>query len=187
MHVELIGIGFGPRRGLTSIARGPSLASRPVRPGEVGVALLEVLIGGVLLVIVLAGIALMFSEGRSYVVAEGDDRVAVFLAQQKLEKLRTLGFSCLPVGGPGVLGTAMTNIAGCSDNADTQLTRTYNEALTSAGQAFGGTSQSFARQTIVSLGSVDAPNDTKTVTVTVVPSVRKGDQIVLSATLTAHF
>jgi type II secretory pathway pseudopilin PulG len=67
--------------------------------GQRGVALLEVLVAGVVLGIAVVGLAAMFSSGQSFVVAEGDERVAIFLAQQKIEQLRAAGFGCIPGTG----------------------------------------------------------------------------------------
>jgi hypothetical protein len=41
----------------------------------------------------MIGLALMFSMGSSYVAAEGGERVALFLAQQRLEELRAIGLA----------------------------------------------------------------------------------------------
>ena len=101
------------------------------RHGERGLAILEVMIAGVILVIAIVGLALMFGEGQSYVVAEGDDRVAIALAQEKLEAVRALGFGCIPVGGPGTPGFIQPRVSiSCPDdtNAQAAAARTYNEA-----------------------------------------------------------
>jgi type II secretory pathway pseudopilin PulG len=99
-----------------------------------GFALLEILIGGFLLAIAAVGLAFMFSEAQSYAVAGGDDRVALALAQEKIEHVRSLGFNCIPA--PITSPAANTVIActssnncdpGCTDNTDTQAARTYNE------------------------------------------------------------
>ncbi|MBI2199782.1 MAG: hypothetical protein HYU42_14460 [Candidatus Rokubacteria bacterium] len=58
------------------------------------------------------GIALMFSFGNTWVVAKGDNRVGLSLAQQKIEQLKAMPFQCVPVpplpgngaGGPGTAG-----------------------------------------------------------------------------------
>jgi len=60
---------------------------------ERGTALLEVLTASVIVLIAMIGLALMFSMGSSYVAAEGGERVALFLAQQRLEELRAVGFA----------------------------------------------------------------------------------------------
>jgi len=93
-----------------------------------GFALLEILIGGAILAVAVVGIAFMFSEGQSYAVASGDERVALALAQEKIEHVRSLGFPCIPapITSPAP-NTVMTLVTGCPDNADTQAARTYNE------------------------------------------------------------
>jgi hypothetical protein len=74
-------------------ARSRDLRSRVRLGDERGIALLEVLTAGVVLSIAMIGLALMFSMGSSYVAAEGGERVALFLAQQRLEELRAVGFA----------------------------------------------------------------------------------------------
>lgn len=61
--------------------------------GETGIALLEVLVTSVVVGVAVIGLALMFSMGNTFVVAHGDDRVGLGLAQQKLECLRQKGFA----------------------------------------------------------------------------------------------
>jgi hypothetical protein len=78
--------------GAAGSAKG--LGGRSVnRRGECGVALLEVLTTSVIVLIAMIGLALMFSMGSSYVAAEGGERVALFLAQQRLEELRAIGLA----------------------------------------------------------------------------------------------
>ena len=60
-------------------------------------ALLEVLISSVIVGIAVVGVGLMFAIGQAYITAEGDNRVTLFLAQQKIEQLRTLGYTALTV------------------------------------------------------------------------------------------
>src|SRR3989442_3954852 len=60
---------------------------------ERGIALLEVLIAGVILSVVTLGLALMFSLGQSSVDAEGGERIALYLAQKRMEELRTMGLA----------------------------------------------------------------------------------------------
>ena len=61
--------------------------------GQRGIALLEVLVSSVILTIAILGLALMFSFGASYIAAEGGERIAVFLAQQRMEELRAIGLA----------------------------------------------------------------------------------------------
>ena len=74
-------------------ARSRLLRSRLRLGDEDGIALLEVLTAGVVLSIAILGLALLFSMGSSYVAAEGGERVALFLAQQRLEELRAVGLA----------------------------------------------------------------------------------------------
>ena len=60
---------------------------------ERGIALLEVLTAGVALSIAMIGLALMFSLGASFVAAEGGERIALYLAQQRMEELRAIGLA----------------------------------------------------------------------------------------------
>src|SRR5687767_7128899 len=42
----------------------------------------------------------MFSTGQAYVNAEGDNRVSLFLAQQRIEQIRALGYASLFASPP---------------------------------------------------------------------------------------
>jgi Tfp pilus assembly protein PilV len=135
--------------------------------GQRGVALLEVLIGGSVQAMALVGLALMFATGQSMIVAEGSQRVELYLAEQKLENVRVLGF------------------AGAATGSQT-------ETLTT-GQ---GAAESFTRVTCVSyvsnstlgepppdtctVGSVTA---TKRVRVTVTPATHQQDAVTLDTVL----
>ncbi|HYB40713.1 MAG TPA: hypothetical protein VEL75_03025 [Candidatus Methylomirabilis sp.] len=71
-------------------------------PGdEVGIALLEVLVASIVVGFTAVAVALLFSLGNTWVMAGGDNRVAIGLAQQKVEQLRAMTFGCIPLGGPG--------------------------------------------------------------------------------------
>ena len=74
-------------------ARSRDLRSRVRLGDERGIALLEVLTAGVVLSIAMIGLALMFSLGASFVTAEGGERVALYLAQQRMEELRAIGLA----------------------------------------------------------------------------------------------
>ena len=99
-------------------SRGPSFRVR--LSDERGIALLEVLTASVVLSIAMIGLALMFSMGSSYVRAEGGERVALFLAQQRLEELRAIGLARAvtetDTAVPGFSGfVRTTTIAGGTD------------------------------------------------------------------------
>ena len=65
---------------------------------ERGAALLEVLVSGFVFAIALIGLALLLSLGKTFVLAEGDERIALYLAQQRIDELRTNGFDALVPG-----------------------------------------------------------------------------------------
>src|SRR2546425_10458740 len=106
-------------------------AGRNLRPQwarEQGFALVEVVVASLILGIAVAGIALMLSAARSFTVAQGDDRVAFYLAQEKVENLRALGFAAVPtISGP------------CPG------TTCYDESTLTAGGGHGRTSSPRAR------------------------------------------
>jgi Tfp pilus assembly protein PilV len=70
--------------------------SRVVRD-EAGVTIVEIMVSAFIVGISAVGVALMFSTGQAYVQAEGDNRVSLFLGQQKLEQLRVRGYAALAV------------------------------------------------------------------------------------------
>ena len=82
-----------PVTNVARVQRGLAVSTRSSRTGEHGVALLEALTTSVIVVIAMIGLALLFSMGSSYVAAEGGERVALFLAQQRLEELRAIGLA----------------------------------------------------------------------------------------------
>jgi Tfp pilus assembly protein PilV len=59
-------------------------------------SILEVLVAGVILTIAGLGTALMYSKGYGLVTSEGDARVALSLAQQRIEQIRAGGFNSVP-------------------------------------------------------------------------------------------
>lgn len=172
--------------------------------GESGTSILEVLVASVVLGISAVGIALMFSFGNTWVEAKGDDRVALSLAQQKIEQLRTLTFNCIPVTGPGTAGqTRGPNALPCT------ATQVYNEPAwtTATGAAAPAPSdRAFGRLTCVQYvsdtnfsspaytgGSTGSPcaagavTNTKRITVIVTPTQQRqaDDPVILQAFITS--
>jgi hypothetical protein len=159
-------------------------------------ALLEVLIAGVILALALVGIALMFSEGQSYVVAEGDDRVAIAMAQEKLEAVRALGFRCIPIGGPGTAGVPMPALPGCigytgsppiPDTTAAQAARTYNQAPLGR----------YASRTVIvecadpfdpamAAQACPSPVDARKITVDITPTMTKAKPLRVEAFVALH-
>lgn len=65
--------------------------------GHAGFSLIEVLIASLIVGLAAVGVALMVATGQAFVHAEGDNRVMVFLAQQRVEQLRARGYAALEV------------------------------------------------------------------------------------------
>jgi len=136
---------------------------------EHGLALMEVVMASVVLGVAVVGVALMLSSARSMVVAQGDDRVAFYLAQEKLENLQAQGFAGVP---------ASLTCPGTPSN----------ETLT----AGADNTQTFTRQTTVfcvaksdlnTCVACPTPQVLKHITVTVRPSMRQADPVSLPTVL----
>ena len=156
--------------------RHPWLAAR----GDQGVALLEVLIAGAILAIAAIGLSLMLSSGQSLVMADGDERVGLYLSQQKIEQLRTLGLRCIPVG-------TSADVVGPEPGCGSSTQQDYNETPAELG------SSRYRRLTVVEcvdpqtfapLATCPDPITAKRITVTVDPEMRQADPITISSVLT---
>jgi Tfp pilus assembly protein PilV len=79
--------------------------------GSEGSVLLEVVITAVVIGVAAVGLAFMYSLGNNWVVAKGDDRIALYLAEQKIEQLRAAGFASVAAGNP-------TTIAAYNEDTD---------------------------------------------------------------------
>ena len=146
---------------------------RPQWAREQGFALIEVVMTSVVLGIAVVGVALMLSSACSLTVAQGDDRVAFYLAQEKLENLRALGFAAVPISPGGA----------CPG------TTCYNESGLTAGE---DQVQAFSRVTAVDCVAKNdlntgiacpTPQVLKRITVTVTPSMRQADPMILQTVL----
>jgi len=124
--------------------------------GQGGSVLLEVLIAGIVLGIAMVGLSLMISLGQSQVVGQGDEYVALYLAQQKIEQCIATGF-----------GTCAT------------LTETICYNCTTALPVGESGTQTFTRATTVT--HPDANTDQITVVVT--PTFQKADPVTLVTVL----
>ena len=151
--------------------------------GTRGIALLEVLIAGAILAIAAIGLSLMLSSGQSLVMADGDERVGLYLSQQKIEKLRTLGLRCIPVG---TSADAVGPEPGCQSSTQ----QDYNETPADLG------SSRYSRLTVVECVDPQTfaptapcpdPVTAKRITVTVDPEMmREADPITISSVLALH-
>lgn len=132
------------------------MKSRSDWAGQGGSALLEILIGGIILGITMVGLSLMLSLSQTMVIGQGDEYVALYLAQQKIEQCMATGF-----------GTCV----------DANETICYNcTTLVPLGES--GT-QTFTRATTVT--HPDATTDQITVTVT--PKLKKAVPVTLVTVL----
>ncbi len=140
--------------------------------GETGVIMLEVLTAGVILAIAVIGLAVMFSWGQAFVVAQGDDRLALNLAQQRIESLRASGYAA---------AEALNSNCGGIPEADETLT------------AGAGNAQSFTRQTAVenvndaNLSTPECSTNSIRITVTVTPNMVQSYGVTLQSYCTNVF
>ena len=88
-------------------ARARAGARRPGPGGAEGMALLEVLIGSVLVALAAVGVALMFSSGQASIHSDGDNRIALFLGTQRIEAIRAQGYT----GSMAAFGTVVETSA----------------------------------------------------------------------------
>lgn len=77
-------------RGLPEFCRGLTKLVGPAPQG--GIFILEVLVAALIVAIAAVGLSLMYSTGQALVQAQGANRVAVQLAQQRIEQVRAGGF-----------------------------------------------------------------------------------------------
>lgn len=156
-----------------------------------GFALLELLIGGIILAFAAVGIALMFSQGQSHTVAVGDDRVALSLAQEKIEHVRSLGFACIPVPASPPAALAVVTCAtsnscspACADNTDTQAARTYNEAP--LGRYVNRVTRVRCADTTQLTPAGSGCSSAKIITVDITPIMRQGRGVRVETVVMAH-
>jgi type II secretory pathway pseudopilin PulG len=75
---------------------GPPGAMRRARPGplrgQAGMTIVEVLVAALVVGITITGVSLMYGRGTSWMAAIGDDRVALHLAQERIESVRAAGW-----------------------------------------------------------------------------------------------
>lgn len=63
-----------------------------IRRAQTGVTILEVLVGALVVGIGAVGIAVMFASGAAFIQAEGDNRVTIQLAQERIQEIIAAGF-----------------------------------------------------------------------------------------------
>ena len=149
---------------------------RPKWTLEKGSTLIEVVMASFVLGIAVVGVALMMSSARSWTVAQGDERVAFYLAQDKLEQLLALGFPAIPLTGGACPGTTCyneTNLTAGEDNAQTFTRVTTVDCVAKPDATHDFTTP------------INCPNPQvfKRITVTVTPAMRQADAKALQTVL----
>jgi Tfp pilus assembly protein PilV len=177
----------------------PSMMKIGQRRGQGGFAIVEVLIAGIILGIAITGVSLLLRNVQTTVIGQGDRYVALYLAQQKMEKLVALeiknGFS-----SPTLQTGDSTQTSGCATDPDREPC--YNESNLQAGEQVGASLQRFTRTTCVNYVKDDDPttpsdctacsgggtctNNTKRITVTVAPGQILADAVTLVTVITNH-
>ena len=109
-------------------------------PGQRGIALLEVIITALIVGITVLGVSLMLVRGSAFTASQATNQAELYLAEQKLERLRILGFTGTSALGPSDAGAT----AGCGDDTEP----CYNETL-QGGAVTGANLQRFTRVTCV--------------------------------------
>jgi type II secretory pathway pseudopilin PulG len=129
--------------------QGERGGDRPTwRPGQSGLALLEVLIASIVVGITVLGVSLMLVRATAFTSSQGTNQAELYYAEQKLERLRVLGFT-----GVRVLGPTDT---GASDGCSTDIEPCYSETI-QGGVVSNAQPQSFTRTTCVDFVSDDGP------------------------------
>jgi len=139
--------------------------------GQLGTVLLEVMVGGTVAAIALLGLALMFANGQTLIVAEGSQRVELYLAEQKLESIRALTFTSA-AGAPGSSTETVTSMGQGGAQSFTRDTCVYYVADNTLGGGPPGTTC-----------TVGAATSTLRVRVTVTAATRQADAVTLETIL----
>jgi Tfp pilus assembly protein PilV len=100
--------------------------------GQAGTSLLEAVVTLLVVGTALIGLTLMLSRGQTFVAQQGDTRVALYLAQQKIERLSGLGFSAAKVESNGKLNYSDANANSGCDDPTANNEPCYNETLAPA-------------------------------------------------------
>lgn len=85
-------VGFQILRGAAVFWSHHRALLRRHRRDEAGFSIIEVAIGATLVAIVGVATALMFGTGQALVQNQGDTRIALYLAGQRLEQVRATGY-----------------------------------------------------------------------------------------------
>jgi len=140
------------------------------------------------------GLALMFAHGQAFIAGEGDNRVAVYLAQQKIERCRAQGFASPPT--PATLAAAPVTTSQQLDPSQADSDPCYTATPTNT--CISGTPVCYTRtteivlvcgndyNTLTTAGCVTTPPPpppAKRITVTVQAAPKEARQVALTAVL----
>jgi type II secretory pathway pseudopilin PulG len=81
-------------------------------PRQAGFALVEILVAALVVGIAAVGMAFMYGTGQALIASEGDNRVAVRLAQQRIDRIRATGFGTPEDGSDSREETTWTAVPG---------------------------------------------------------------------------
>ena len=143
-----------------------------------GTVLIEALIAGIVLAIAVVGLASLFSSGQSFILAEGDQRAGIFLAQQKIERLRSLGFACIPVGSGSSVASPCSGVA----------PQDYDETAGELGLPRYSRSTTVGCVDPITFASMGCPNPitAKRITVTVNSTMVQAEAVTVESVLTLY-
>jgi Tfp pilus assembly protein PilV len=137
-----------------------------------GITLIEALICSFVVGIGVVALTLMLARGQATIAGEGDNRVAVYLAQQKIEKCRNLTYQQVDATGSACLTTDYFN-PDLSAGASTA----YFYKRTGAVDLVCGNDYT------ATTGCATSPGQAKRITVTVQSTPKEARQVVLTAVL----
>lgn len=136
-----------------------SLTKFGVPRGQSGFSMIEVLIAAVIVAAAIVGLFMMYSTGQALVQAQGSNRVAVQLAQQRVEELRAGGFgtASLPDGRQETVFVAVPNNPGYERS--TIITgvcpNDFSTAWANAGDCAPGQATLQAKKIVVTVRRID--------------------------------
>lgn len=137
-----------------------------------GITLLEVVISSLVVGIGAVALALMFARGQATIAGEGDNRVAVYLAQQKIEACRNLTYPKVDATGSACLTTDYFNQDLSAGASTAYFYKRTGAVDLVCGNDYTGTT-----------GCATSPGQAKRITVTVQSRPKEARQVVLRAVL----
>ncbi len=143
-----------------------------LRQDASGITLIEVLISSVVVGVGATALALMFARGQATIAGEGDNRAALYLAQQKIELCRNLTYQNVDKTGLACLTTDYF-----TQGLSTGIATAYFYRRTGAVDLVCGNDYT------ATTGCATSPGQAKRITVTVQSAPKEARQVVLTAVL----